>query len=382
MIIIGGKALGRNSGDTDFWVPEGTKIELYSFHDYSVIPSEIMGAFSSKSKELGVATLEDMMAIKMSHMPWDIQWWKHAQDVLWMQSKGIIANHHLYQKLIQYWEVEHGTKTNLSLYKTKDEFFNDAVVKHFEHDYLHQLVAVNGFPVYTRCLMDDQEVMIDQDKFFRLSLHDQVRMFKEEIAVIALERWIIPAIVGKKGLTGSCNQITIERAWQKALHKTVVNLTKGWASRFIIENLLEFTKPLSHDMLTVLDTLDMKESYMENKMTLKELVELIKSNFPIEDVDGWFLDNRRSSDTEITDEEIIEEFVEYLSTSEILLEASWVVSQVGGGEGGSGYCESVLLLGDTYYKVVYAYYSYHGFDFDGAEVSVVKPVEKTVIVYE
>lgn len=383
MIVVGGKALGRQSGDTDFWVGEDIKIELHSKLDFCHMPREIMQAFSPASKESGVANESDMLAIKMSHLPWDIFWWKHAQDVLVLQSKGVVANASLYSLLAKYWEHQHGTKTNLSLYKTKDEFFNDAVKKYFEHDYLHEIVAVNGVPVYTKCLKAGQDVLMDHNKFLNLCHTDQVRMFKEEVAVIALERWIIPALV-KKSLTKGAEHFTIAQAWNKALHKTVVDLTKGWASRFIIENLIEFTDPLYNEMFNALSILNLKEKYMENKITLEELARMIRDQITIEDVPQWSVDWQRQNNPEITDEEIVEDYFSEEDYYELFIDDthSWVVNQEGGGEGGAEHCESVIKLGDKFYKVVYRYYSHHGYDFDYTEVFEVKPKEKTILVYE
>ena len=58
------------------------------------------------------------------------------------------------------------------------------------------------------------------------------------------------------------------------------------------------------------------------------------------------------------------------------------IKQDGGGEGGSEHCETVVQVGDVYYKIVYSYYSYNGYDYDGAEVYEVVPVEKLVTFYE
>ena len=58
------------------------------------------------------------------------------------------------------------------------------------------------------------------------------------------------------------------------------------------------------------------------------------------------------------------------------------IERDGGGEGGSEHCETVVQVGDVYYKIVYSYYSYNGYEYDGAEVYEVVPVEKIVTFYE
>lgn len=105
----------------------------------------------------------------------------------------------------------------------------------FPHDYLHELVAYPNRPVYERCLRENQEVLIDKDKFFAMPFEDQVRMFREEITVIAAERWVLnPKLEGR---------VSWYRAHMFSVRKTVTTLTKGWASRFLVENIEHFVKP-------------------------------------------------------------------------------------------------------------------------------------------
>lgn len=60
------------------------------------------------------------------------------------------------------------------------------------------------------------------------------------------------------------------------------------------------------------------------------------------------------------------------------------LEQEGGGEGGSEYCHGVFKLKGKIYKAEYSYYSYDGHDYNGIydTLKEVKPVEKTIIVYE
>lgn len=232
------------TGDFDFF---NFGLELYpDYGDTTVFENEqLYYKLSSETRNSGIATLTDILAIKMSHLSWDIFWWKHVQDILFLRSQGVSVNEELYNALKEHWKVEHGNKDYLSLYRTKDEFFDDFVPKQWEHDYLHTLVAQNSVPVYESCLKEGHDVYIDKQKFDMLHHDQKVRMFKEEIAVIALERWVIP----------SKQNIPICHAWSKSLHKTVTALTKGWASEFIIENIEEFLQPLHQEMLKALCTI-------------------------------------------------------------------------------------------------------------------------------
>lgn len=219
---------------------DGSDTDVFSTHkqvglDSGVVPLEILFLFEEKSQQTGVATLNDLLTIKLSHLTYDIFWHKHMSDYLVFKKYGAIVNQKLYVALQQHWKEVHGNKSFISLYKTKDSFFDDFVKKEYDHDTLHELVAHPNKPVYTSCLKDGQEVAIDRLKFEQLPFKQQVKMFREEINVIACERWLIP--------TKDSGIISFRQAYSKSLHKTVTALTKSWASRFICENLEEFIRP-------------------------------------------------------------------------------------------------------------------------------------------
>lgn len=60
------------------------------------------------------------------------------------------------------------------------------------------------------------------------------------------------------------------------------------------------------------------------------------------------------------------------------------LEQEGGGEGQGEYCYGVFKLKGVIYKASYSYYSYNGHEYNGIcnTLQEVRPVEKTVIVYE
>ena len=220
----------REAKDIDAWCRE----KIWDI-DCSVMPPEIFKLMEHNSLVNRCASLNDLLTIKLSHLPYDIQWKKHLNDYLVFKKHGAQINQALYVALQQHWESVHGNKYFLSLYRTKDNFFDDYVEKEQEHDYLHELVAYPDKPVYSRCLQEGQEVMIDWDKFLAMPFEQQVKMFREEINVIATERWLLP--------TKDSGKITFREAYSKSLHKTVTALTKGKASRFLCENIEEFIRP-------------------------------------------------------------------------------------------------------------------------------------------
>lgn len=60
------------------------------------------------------------------------------------------------------------------------------------------------------------------------------------------------------------------------------------------------------------------------------------------------------------------------------------LEQEGGGEGGAEDCHGVFSFKGKIYRGCYSYYSYNGHEYDYIESTLqeVKPVEKTIIVYE
>lgn len=60
------------------------------------------------------------------------------------------------------------------------------------------------------------------------------------------------------------------------------------------------------------------------------------------------------------------------------------ISQDGGGEGGSEYCEGIFELNGKFYSASYQYYSHNGHEFDDILDTLVEvfPVQKTITVYE
>lgn len=241
--IVGRTALNYHLGkvkntDLDIWYDNEKPIQS-NFDvklDYSKMPSEIIDSFQDVCSMY--ASLEDLLAIKMSHLTYDIFFRKHLQDLLFIKSKtNGLYNKKLYNLLQKHWKVYFkNNKSVLSLYKSKKEFFDDKVVKYYDHDYLHECVAFGAEPLYKKCLKNNQEVFLDKNKFKNLDFNEKINMFKEEIMVIALERWIIPKIKSNK-------LISINESWNNSLHKTIVSLTKNWASYFIIENIEHFIKP-------------------------------------------------------------------------------------------------------------------------------------------
>ena len=275
-----------------------------------------------------------------------------------------------YKALTAYWKTELGDKSFLSLDKTKDLFFQDHVNYIYAHDNLHLEVAYPRKPMYQSVLKEGSEVLISKSKFNKLSYLSQLVMFEEEIQTIALERWILNPYWLEK-------ELTIAQAHSLAVQKTITNLTKNWACDFIIQNLHHFNTPnyfTYHKVINKLLNNKQKEKYMTNTNVVEFLdsaLAELKLNFPdyVDDLDNFIF---QCTEGDLYPKEL-EKFLEYTH-----------LDQEGGGEGGAEDCYGVFRLGDRIFKAHYSYQSYNGHDYDDIQETVreVKPVEKTVTVYE
>lgn len=181
------------------------------------------------------ATLDELYTIKVSHSSWDLgfgSWEKHMNDVVTLKNAGALLEPELYKLLYKVWEEKHGKKV-VNLNQDKEEFFSDAVRRKYDHDSIHYSVAYEDRPIYESVFTPGATIQMDMAAIKALSFDQQVRLYREEIYATALERWVIP----------SDYKASPRRAYAMAVKKTVTSLTKGWSSRFIIENYETFRVP-------------------------------------------------------------------------------------------------------------------------------------------
>lgn len=190
----------------------------------------------------GYATLDEMYTIKVSHAYWELKngsWNKHIYDMIKLKEFGAKLDEDLHKLLYPVWVEIHGRK-QMNLSQAAGDFFADAVTRIYDHDSIHESVAYNDVPLYEAILKDGESVDIDPDKLWNgLSFEDQVKLFREEIAATALERWMIPTKY----------RFSAGLAYKLALRKTIVSLTRGKSARFIVTNYEKFCFP--HDYMKI-----------------------------------------------------------------------------------------------------------------------------------
>lgn len=115
--------------------------------------------------------------------------------------------------------------------KSKDDFFQSGdLVYYHEHDYLHELLAIEDKPAYTKCLTG--EVMFSNKLFNQLDYQSKVNMVLEESFVLALERCLIPMFHGETYLPA----ITPLEAFKYSLVRVSTNISSGAFRSFAADN--------------------------------------------------------------------------------------------------------------------------------------------------
>jgi len=182
-----------------------------------------------------IATLDELYTIKVSHCGWELKnntWAKHMNDVVLLKQAGAKLDFSLFKLLYAIWEDVHGSK-KLKLDKDKDDFFDDAVNRIYDHDSIHDSVAYGSEPMYVQTLKPGYTVSVDMAYIKAMPFEDQIKLYREEIYATALERLVIP----------SNYKYSPMGAYFWAARRTITSLTRGWSSRFLIENWDVFRKP-------------------------------------------------------------------------------------------------------------------------------------------
>lgn len=178
-----------------------------------------------------LAALDELYTVKVSHAHWDIRndtWSKHMADILFMQGKGAQLIPELHDILYKIWIDKHGSKK--MTFSESEEFFDDAVVRKYDHDSLHESVAYGDHALYLDYLIPGRSVAMDMDLVWKSEHETLVKLFREEIYATALERLVVPRDY----------RVSPGFAYHWALRRTITSLTRGKSSLWLIENFKDF----------------------------------------------------------------------------------------------------------------------------------------------
>ena len=226
--IVGGGPI-RSPKDFDIWTNDpsfpdtydGLRVEKF-WHD------GLVEFFNNRPTDLVWPDLDELYTIKASHSGWALRngsWDKHMSDLVILKQQGAKLQDDQFARLYKVWEDVHGKKV-INLQQDKDEFFTDAVTRIYDHDSIHDSVAYDDEPMYVQTLKPGSTVDVDMRYIKNMPFNDKIKLFREEVYATALERYLIPADY----------QYSPRKAYHLALKKTITSLTKGWSSKFLIEN--------------------------------------------------------------------------------------------------------------------------------------------------
>jgi hypothetical protein len=229
MILIGSKAYHhhdksfREGKDTDYLVFEprnSTKEVEYHYHPDFVTHRRTLYNWVVDH----IATPSFLYTLKVSHSFWDVHWQKTISDIRYMKRHGCVLIPELYDVFYPIWEQVHGKKP-VNLNVPNEEFFTPIVDRVIPHDELHEMFKTGDVPKYKLLKKDPSKALISREMFFAQPYEEQLNTVREEMCVLAAERYLIPALVPSPG-----------QAVRLALKLLVTSASKGWFPLFIVDN--------------------------------------------------------------------------------------------------------------------------------------------------
>lgn len=210
-------------GEQTVEVPEGDRIEI---HSIDFLNNKDALSFC----RYGVCDLQGLTLIKRSHLWRDYQFDKHITQYhkhLLPNSYGITGKEDFLVERIKLTK-EAFKQGNPSLKQSNEDFFDDAVDKVYDHDWLHELYAYQNKPMYEKLKKPDHldQAWCEKDLWLNLTKEDQYKCVAEECYVIATERFLVSKQF----------DYPYKLAYIKALNKVCTTLTSGWFRDFAIDN--------------------------------------------------------------------------------------------------------------------------------------------------
>lgn len=174
-----------------------------------------------------MASKEALLALKMSHryLRNSPHFLKTMRDIQSLRTQGVVMTAELEAWLPQR-EQETYVYNHPKLNVDKQTFFDDSVGYVYDHDSLHETVALGEKPAYTMYMQDGAQVMTDREKFFSVSEETRLHGVYEESCVLALERSQIPFNF----------EPDARRSFEMALMKVCTSITSGWFRQYAYDS--------------------------------------------------------------------------------------------------------------------------------------------------
>lgn len=172
-----------------------------------------------------VPCLDLLFTLKQSHrhLKNSPHFWKNWQDWHRMKAAGAKVRD-TYRPWLKVREKETYAYRHPSLSQSKAGFFAEDVYQ-YDHDSIHEAVAIGDRPAYRFFQKDGEEVACDRSKFDALPLEIRINSVLEECAVLAIERSLVP----------HSGVLTPKQAWTFAYSKVCTSIASGWWRSFSYE---------------------------------------------------------------------------------------------------------------------------------------------------
>ena len=217
-----------------------------------------------------------LFALKSGHVHRKlIKWEKHLYDYTVLKNecihehgydfKNLMVGNLSVNQLISYSKNHndnvYGKEFKVPLNVSKEKFFDDAVKKFIEHDFLHEVFSHYDKPLYTKLQNDEQlTVYCHKSLWDTLPWCDKVRTVLEECYVIASERYLIPDMIKVKST--QLDTLNPSQAVMVALKMVCTTLTSGYFRAFAIDNYFQIISMIDFEYYNKL--VPVLESYYEN----------------------------------------------------------------------------------------------------------------------
>jgi hypothetical protein len=236
-VLIGSRAL-HHWKPLDFHIKETTDWDVISkdaipgteHHPWNFLNNSKMVEFATddtiefNGHILNVMSMEGLAIIKRSHLHRNLSFDKHITHYH-RHLIPFISDHPTLQERIQLTQEEF-KNWHPKLNQSVEKFFDDAVVKIYNHDYLHTLFAYEDEPLYRKMQRDFSLAWCERDMWEKFTHDQKVKCIAEETMVIATERFIVP----------SNWEYNYLRAFHASLTKVCTTLTSGWFRDYAIDH--------------------------------------------------------------------------------------------------------------------------------------------------
>lgn len=214
------------------WITSDETKKSTQFLEYHCSKDILGFQWIQENTEGNIASPDVLYTLKCSHLIYDIHWKKTLIDILYFIDKECDIIEELYELLKKDWERKHGLR-KVGLYnKSTDTFFKDFVDRTYDHDHIHEIVKHYDEPLYKKILKDNYGVFLSKEKFDKLSHEEKLNLCREEIYVIAIERFLILQFIFEHRV-----------AYKQSLKIILTRLASGWFPDFIVRNLKELHSP-------------------------------------------------------------------------------------------------------------------------------------------